>query len=110
MRLILYHFGINRGDKCYYIAYSIIKSLIYGNYIINEIYRNGYEIFWDPESLGNFHYILYKELSRGRLSKEEYLEITQIDKISPYVERGFTLWSMILDRIKQKMSVKTIQK
>ena len=107
---ILAHFGINKEEKCYYEIYRVIKSVIYGDYIIQELYKNGYIIYLDPESIGNFYYILYKELIGGKSPKDEYLKITQIDKINPYNEKDLTLFSNIIDRIRQKIEVKAIKR
>jgi hypothetical protein len=87
----------------------VIKSIVYGNYVINELYKNNYVIYIDPESVGNFYYKIYRNLVYGGLPKEEYLEVTQIDKISPYSEKELSLYSNILDRLRQKMVIKTIK-
>ena len=108
--LILSYLKVNKEDIYYYEIYKVIKSIVYGNYIINELYRNNYIIYLDPDSVGNFYYKLYKELIDGRLPKSEYLEITQIDKINPYTEKDLALFSNILDRLRQKLTIKTIQK
>ena len=108
--IILSYLNVNKEYGYYYEAYKIIKSIVYGNYIINELYRNGYIIYVDPESVGNFYYILYKEIAHGNLSKDQYLEITHINIIDPYAERDLTLYSNITDRLKQKMEAKIIQK
>ena len=108
--LILSYLNVNRECEYYYEAYRIIKSIVYGNYIINELYKNGYTIHIDPESVGNFYYTIYKELTYGKLSKDQYLEITHINIIDPYAERDLTLYSNIVDRIKQKTEVKVIKR
>jgi len=107
---ILSYLNVNKDDTYYYEIYKVIKSVVYGNYIINELYKNGYTIFIDPESVGEFYYKIYRNLSYGDLSKEEYLAITQINKIDPYTEKDLTLYSNILDRIRQKTEVKAIKK
>jgi len=106
---ILGYLKVNREDAYYYEIYKVIKSVVYGNYIINELYKNGYTIFIDPESVGNFYYKIYKNLAYGGLPKEEYLEITQINKIDPYTEKDLTLYSNIIDRLRQKMVIRTIK-
>ena len=106
---ILSYLGINKNDIYYYEIYKVIKSIIYGNYVIEELYRNNYIIYVDPESVGNFYYKIYRNLAYGGLPKEEYLEITQIDKISPYSEKDLTLYSNIADKIRQKLTIKTIK-
>jgi hypothetical protein len=108
--LILNYLNVNKECEYYYEAYKIIKSIVYGNYIINELYKSGYIIYVDPESVGNFYYILYKEISHGNLTKDEYLEITHINIIDPYAERDLTLYSNIVDRLRQKMEVKVIKR
>jgi len=108
--LILSYLNVNKNCDYYFEAYRIIKSIVYGNYIINELYKNGYIIQIDPESVGNFYYILYKEISHGDLSKDKYLEITHINIIDPYAERDLTLYSNIVDRLKQKIEVKAIKR
>jgi len=107
---ILSHLGVNKEYKYYSEAYRIIRSIIYGNYIITALYKNGYIVYNDPESLGNFYYTLYKELSYGKLSKEEYLEITHINIIDPYTEKDFELFSNIVDKLRQKIEVKAIKR
>ena len=107
--LILNYLNVNKECEYYYEAYKIIKSIVYGNYIINELYKNGYVIYVDPESVGNYYYTIYKELAHGDLSKNQYLEITHINIIDPYAERDLTLYSNIVDRIRQKMEVKVIK-
>jgi len=107
---ILSYLNINRECEYYYEAYRIIKSIVYGNYIINELYKNGYIIYVDPESVGNFYYILYKELAHGELTKNQYLEITHINIIDPYSEKDLSLFSNIIDKIRQKIGVKAIKK
>jgi len=108
--LILSYLNVNKECEYYYEAYKIIKSIVYGNYIINELYKNGYIAYSDPENLGNYYYTIYKGLNYGKLSKEQYLEITHINIINPYAEKDLALFSSIVDRIKQKMEIKTIQK
>jgi hypothetical protein len=108
--VILSYLRINRGSDYYYEAYKIIKSIVYGNYIIMELYKNGYTIYIDPESVGDLYYKLYKELIYGKLTKEEYLSITQIDKISPYSEKDLALYSNIVDRLRQKLTIKAIKR
>jgi len=108
--LILSYLNVNRECEYYYEAYKIIKSIVYGNYIINELYKNGYTVYVDPESVGNFYYILYKEIAHGELAKEQYLEITHINIIDPYTEKDLTLYSNITDKLKQKIEIKAIQK
>jgi len=107
---ILSYLNVNKDDTYYYEIYKVIKSVVYGNYIINELYKNGYTIFIDPESVGEFYYKIYRNLSYGDLSKEEYLVITQINKIDPYTEKDLTLYSNIMDRLRQKMEIKAIKK
>ena len=108
--LILSYLNVNKNCDYYFEAYKIIKSIVYGNYIINELYKNGYIIQIDPESVGNFYYILYREIIHGELSKDQYLEITHINIIDPYTEKDLTLFSNIVDRIKQKIEVKTTKR
>ena len=108
--LILSYLKINKERDYYYETYKIIKSIVYGNYIINELYKNGYTIYVDPESVGNFYYILYRELARGELAKDQYLEITHINIIDPYAERDLTLYSNIVDRLRQKIEIKAIKR
>ena len=107
---ILSYLKVNKECAYYYDAYRIIKSIIYGNYIIAELYKNGYIVYSDPTSLGNFYYTIYKELIYGKLSKDEYLEITHINIIDPYTEKDLTLFSNIVDKLKQKIEVKAIKK
>jgi len=107
---ILSYLNIKKEDIYYYKIYKVIKSVVYGNYIINELYKNGYTIFIDPESVGNFYYKIYRNLIYGDLPKEEYLEITQINKINPYTEKDLTLYSNIVDRLRQKIEVKSIKR
>jgi len=109
LSIILNYLGVNKECKHYYESYRIIKSLLYGNYIIMALYGNGYIIYRDPESLGNFYYTIYKELIGGKLSKKEYLEITHVNIIDPYTEKDLALFSNIVDRIKQKVEIKTIK-
>jgi len=106
---ILSHLNIKKGDTYYYEIYKVIKSVVYGNYIINELYKNGYIIFIDPESVGDFYYTIYRNLAYGDLPKGEYLEITQINKISPYTEKELSLYSNIVDRLRQKIKIKAIK-
>ncbi|MFP3132431.1 MAG: hypothetical protein RXQ77_03790 [Candidatus Nanopusillus sp.] len=108
--LILSYLNVDKKCGYYYETYKIIKSIIYGNYIINELYKNGYIVYQDPESVGNFYYTIYKELAHGELAKEQYLNITQIDKINPYAEKDLTLFSNIVDKIRQKIEIKAIKK
>jgi len=108
--LILSYLNVNKECEYYYEAYGIIKSIVYGNYIINELYKNGYTIYVDPESVGDYYYTIYKELTHGELAKEEYLNITHINIIDPYAERDLTLYSNIVDKIRQKIEVKVIKK
>jgi len=107
---ILGYLGINKEDIYYYEIYKVTKSVVYGNYIINELYKNGYTISIDPESVGNFYYKLYRNLIYGDLPKDQYLEITQINKIDPYVEKNLTLFSNIIDRLRQKTEIKAIKR
>jgi len=107
---ILSYLNVNREYEYYYETYRIIKSIIYGNYIIMELYKNGYIVYGDPESLGNYYYTIYKELTYGKLSKDEYLNITHINIIDPYTEKDLTLFSNIVDRIKQKIEIKAIKR
>jgi len=107
---ILGYLNIKKGDTYYYEIYKVIKSIIYGNYIVEELSRNNYIIHIDPESVGNFYYKIYKNLVYGDLPEEEYLGITQINKIDPYTEKDLTLYSNIVDRIRQKMGVKAIKR
>ena len=107
---ILNYLGINKESENYYETYKVIKSIIYGNYIIIALYKNGYIVYNDPENLGNFYYTLYKELIHGKLSKDEYLEITHINIIDPYVEKDFALFSNIIDRLRQKLIIKAIKR
>ena len=107
---ILSYLKVNKECAYYYDAYRIIKSIVYGNYIINELYKNGYTIYVDPESVGDYYYTIYKELVYGKLSKDVYLEITHINIIDPYAERDLTLYSNIVDRIRQKMEIKAIKR
>jgi len=106
---ILSYLKINKECEYYYDAYRIIKSIIYGNYIIAELYKNGYIVYSDPTSLGNFYYTIYKELIYGKLSKDEYLEITHINIIDPYTEKDLSLFSNIVDKLRQKIEVKVIK-
>jgi len=108
--LILSYLNVNKECAYYYEAYKIIKSIVYGNYIINELYKNGYTVYVDPESVGDYYYIIYKELVYGKLSKNEYLEITHINIIDPYTEKDLTLYSNIVDRIRQKIEIRTIKR
>ena len=107
---ILSYLKVNKECEYYYETYKIIKSIIYGNYIINELYKNGYIIYNDPISLGNYYYTIYKELVYGKLSKDQYLEITHINIIDPYTEKDLTLFSNIVDKLKQKREIKAIKK
>jgi hypothetical protein len=107
---ILNYLKVNKECDYYYETYKIIKSIIYGNYIIAELYKNGYIVYGDPESLGNYYYAIYKELIHGELSKEQYLEITHINIIDPYTKKDLTLFSNIVDRIKQKIEIKAIKR
>ena len=107
--LILSYLKINKECEYYYEAYKIIKSIVYGNYIIEELHKNGYIIYGDPESVGNFYYILYKELAHGELAKDQYLDITHINIIDPYMEKDLTLYSNIVDRLRQKIKIKAIK-
>jgi len=107
---ILSYLNIKKGDTYYYEIYKVIKSIVYGNYVISELYKNNYIIYIDPESVGDFYYKIYRNLVYGDLPKEEYLEITQINKISPYTEKEIPLYSNIVDRLRQKMVIKTIKK
>jgi|GEM_PF-3436294 len=107
---ILSHLEVNRECEYYFEAYRTIKSIIYGNYIIRELYKNGFIIDSNPESLGNFYYTIYKELSYGKLSKKEYLEITHINIIDPYAEKDFELFSNIVDKLRQKIEIKAIKR
>jgi len=107
---ILSYLKINKECEYYYEAYKIIKSIVYGNYIINELYKNGYTIYVDPESVGDYYYTIYKELVYGKLSKDQYLEITHINIIDPYTEKDLSLYSNMVDRIKQKIEIKAIKK
>ena len=108
--LILSYLKINEKCEYYYDAYKIIKSIVYGNYIIAELYKNGYIIYNDPTSLGNYYYTIYKELVYGKLSKDQYLEITHINIIDPYTEKDLTLFSNIVDKLKQKREIKAIKR
>ena len=108
--LILSYLNVNKEYEYYYEAYRIIKSIVYGNYIIAELYKNGYTIHLDPESVGNFYYILYRELAHGELTKDQYLEITHINIIDPYAEKDLSLFSNIVDRLRQKIEVKAIKR
>jgi len=108
--LILSYLNVNKNCDYYFEAYRIIKSIVYGNYIINELYKNGYTIHIDPESLGNFYYTIYKELAHGELTKEQYLDITHINIIDPYVEKDISLYSNIVDKIRQKIEIKAIKR
>jgi len=108
--LILSYLNVNKECEYYYEAYKIIKSIVYGNYIINELYKNGYTIYVDPESVGDYYYTIYKELVYGKLSKDQYLEITHINIIDPYTEKDLSLYSNMVDRIKQKIEIKAIKK
>ena len=108
--LILSYLNVNKECAYYYEAYKIIKSIVYGNYIINELYKNGYTVYVDPESVGDYYYIIYKELVYGKLSKNEYLEITHINIIDPYTEKDLSLYSNMVDKIKQKIEIKAIKK
>jgi len=107
---ILSYLKINKECEYYYEAYRIIKSIIYGNYIIAELYKNGYIVYSDPASLGNYYYTIYKELTYGKLSKDQYLEITHINIIDPYTEKDLSLFSNIVDKLRQKIEVKAIKK
>jgi len=107
---ILSYLKINKECEYYYEAYKIIKSIVYGNYIINELYKNGYTIYVDPESVGDYYYTIYKELVYGKLSKDQYLEITHINIIDPYTEKDLELFSNIVDKIRQKIETRTIKK
>ena len=107
---ILSYLNVNKECKYYYEAYRIIKSIIYGNYIINELYKNGYIVYGDPTSLGNYYYTIYKELVYGKLSKDEYLNITHINIIDPYAEKDLSLFSNIVDKLRQKIGVKAIKR
>jgi hypothetical protein len=107
---ILSHLGISKECNYYNEIYKIIKSIIYGDYIITELYKNNYIIYIDPDSVGDFYYTIYKELLYGKLPKEEYIEVTQINKINPYVGKDLTLYSNIVDRLKQKMEIKAIKR
>jgi hypothetical protein len=107
---ILSYLNVNKECKYYYEAYKIIKSIIYGNYIIAELYKNGYIVYSDPISLGDYYYTIYKELTYGKLSKDQYLEITHINIIDPYVEKDLSLFSNIVDKIRQKMEIKAIKR
>jgi len=107
---ILSYLKINKECEYYYEAYRIIKSIVYGNYIINELYKNGYTIYVDPESVGDYYYTIYKELVYGKLSKDVYLEITQINNINPYTEKDLSLFSNILDCLRQKIGIKAIKR
>ncbi len=60
--------------------------------------------------MGNFYYILYKELAHGELTKDVYLEITHINIIDPYTEKDLSLYSNIVDRLRQKIEVKAIKR
>ena len=108
--LILSYLNVNKECEYYYEAYKIIKSIVYGNYIIEELYKNGYTIYVDPESVGNYYYILYKEIAHGDLPKDEYLEITHINIIDPYTEKDLSLFSNIVDKLKQKLTIKEIKR
>jgi len=108
--LILSYLNVNKECEYYYEAYKIIKSIVYGNYIINELYKNGYTIYVDPESVGDYYYTIYKELVYGKLSKDQYLEITHINIIDPYTEKDLELFSNIVDKIRQKIETRTIKK
>jgi len=107
---ILSYLNIKKEDIYYYKIYKVIKSVVYGNYIINELYKNGYTIFIDPESVGDFYYKIYRNLVYGDLPKEQYLEVTQINKINPYTEKEIPLYSNIIDRLRQKIVVKSIKR
>ncbi len=107
---ILGYLKVDKECEYYYDAYKIIKSIIYGNYIITELYKNGYIIYSDPESLGNYYYTIYKELVYGKLSKDEYLNITHINIIDPYAEKDLALFSNIVDKLRQKIEVKSIKR
>ena len=107
---ILSYLKINKECEYYYEAYRIIRSIVYGNYIIVELYKNGYIIYSDPESLGNYYYTIYKELVYGKLSKDEYLNITHINIIDPYAEKDLSLFSNIVDKLRQKMEIKEIKR
>ncbi|MFP3132180.1 MAG: hypothetical protein RXQ77_02480 [Candidatus Nanopusillus sp.] len=107
---ILGYLKVNKECKYYYETYRIIKSIIYGNYIIAELYKNGYIVYSDPMSLGNFYYTIYKELIYGKLSKDEYLNITHINIIDPYTEKNLSLFSNIADRLRQKTEIKAIKR
>jgi len=110
LSVILSHLGIDKNCEYYYESYRVIRSIIYGNYIIMELYKNGFIVYSDPESLGNFYYALYKELIGGKLPKDEYLEITHINIIDPYAEKDFSLFSNIIDRLRQKIEIKAIKR
>jgi len=110
LSVILSYLGVNKNCEYYYESYRVIRSIIYGNYIIMELYKNGYIVYSNPESLGNFYYTIYKELAGGKLSKDEYLEITHIDIIDPYTEKDFSLFSNIVDRLRQKIEIKVIKR
>ncbi len=99
---ILSYLNIKKDDIYYYEIYKVIKSVVYGNYIINELYKNNYIIYIDPESVGDLYYKIYRNLIYGSLPKVEYLEVTQINKINPYTEKELSLYSNIVDRLKQK--------
>ncbi len=107
---ILGYLKVNKECEYYYETYKIIKSIIYGNYIITELYKNGYIVYSDPISLGNFYYTIYKELIHGELSKEQYLDITHINIIDPYTEKDLSLYSNIVDRLRQKIVIRTIKR
>jgi len=107
---ILSYLKVNKECEYYYDAYKIIKSIIYGNYIIAELYKNGYVVYSDPTSLGNYYYTIYKELIYGKLSKDQYLEITHINIIDPYTEKDLTLFSNIVDKLRQKVEIKAIKR
>ena len=74
------------------------------------MYKNGYIIYNDPTNLGNYYYTIYKELVDGKLSKDQYLEITHINIIDPYTKKDLTLFSNIVDRLRQKIEVKEIKR
>jgi hypothetical protein len=107
---ILGYLKVDKECEYYYETYKIIKSIVYGNYIITELYKNGYVVYSDPESLGNYYYTIYKELVHGELAKDEYLEITHINIIDPYTEKDLSLFSNIVDKIRQKIEVKAIKR
>ena len=75
-----------------------------------ELYKNGYTVYADPESVGDYYYTIYKELVYGKLSKNEYLDITHINIIDPYTEKDLELFSNIVDKIRQKIETRTIKK